>query len=238
MADIAREEPPQAGDVRDAVALTGVIKNFGARVVTRVLRGIDLRIEAGQFTALVGPSGSGKSTLLNLIGLLDRPTAGRVAIGGKATDGMDDAALTRLRAAAIGFVFQFHHLLPAFTALENVMLPGLASGAGPDAALRARARGLLERVGLSDRTGHRPGELSGGQQQRVAIARAIVGRPKVLLADEPTGNLDSHMGDEIMSILFELNQNEKTTVVMVTHDPRLGEKAERIVRLFDGRQVN
>ncbi len=237
MADIAREEPPQAGDVRDAVALTGVIKNFGARVVTRVLRGIDLRIEAGQFTALVGPSGSGKSTLLNLIGLLDRPTAGRVAIGGKATDGMDDAALTRLRAAAIGFVFQFHHLLPAFTALENVMLPGLASGAGPDAALRARARGLLERVGLSDRTGHRPGELSGGQQQRVALARALINAPSLVLADEPTGNLDTQSADGVFALLRGINHEQRTTFLLVTHDRRLADRCDRVIELIDGRVV-
>jgi len=185
----------------------------------------------------MGPSGCGKSTLLNIMGLLDAPTRGKIGLGGQTINGYGDRQLARIRNEKIGFVFQTFHLIPDLSVVDNVEIPLLyrrTSGA----ERRKLALNALERVGLSSRLHHFPSQLSGGQQQRVAIARAIVGKPKILLADEPTGNLDSHMGDEIMSILMDLNKNEKTTVVMVTHDPRLSEKTERIVRLFDGRQVN
>ncbi|MCG3118123.1 MAG: putative ABC transporter ATP-binding protein YknY [bacterium] len=185
----------------------------------------------------MGPSGCGKSTLLNIIGLLDAPTKGGVQLNGTAINGYRDKQLAKLRNEHLGFIFQSFHLINDLSVVDNVEIPllyrRLSGGERRKMALQA-----LDRVGLTSRAFHFPSQLSGGQQQRVAIARAIVGKPKILLADEPTGNLDSQMGDEIMHILMDLNKNEKTTVVMVTHDPRLGEKTERIVRLFDGRQVN
>jgi lipoprotein-releasing system ATP-binding protein len=217
------------------VLLEGVTRDYGRAVVTRVLRGVDLRLEAGSFTALVGPSGSGKSTLLNLIGLLDRATSGRVRLDGQDTSGLDDAALTRLRGRAIGFVFQFHHLLPAFTALENVMLPGVARQGRPDAALRRRAEAMLDRVGLSDRRRYRPGQLSGGQQQRVAIARALCGGPRLVLADEPTGNLDTASSDQIFTLMRTINREDGAAFLVVTHDARIAARCDRVVELVDGR---
>ncbi len=207
------------------------------KIETLALSRCNLQVREGEFIAVMGPSGSGKSTLLNLIGLLDEPTKGRIMLDGSAVASFRDKQLARLRNEYIGFIFQSFHLINDLSVVDNVEIPLLYRRMS-NSERRRLALAALERVGLTSRVHHFPAQLSGGQQQRVAIARAIVGRPKVLLADEPTGNLDSHMGDEIMSILFELNQNEKTTVVMVTHDPRLGEKAERIVRLFDGRQVN
>jgi len=207
------------------------------KIETLALSRCNLQVREGEFIAVMGPSGSGKSTLPNLIGLLDEPTKGRIMLDGSAVASFRDKRLARLRNEYIGFIFQSFHLINDLSVVDNVEIPLLYRRMS-NSERRRQALAALERVGLTSRVHHFPSQLSGGQQQRVAIARAIVGRPKVLLADEPTGNLDSHMGDEIMSILFELNQNEKTTVVMVTHDPRLGEKAERVVRLFDGRQVN
>jgi putative ABC transport system ATP-binding protein len=207
------------------------------KIETLALANINLAVEEGEFISVMGPSGCGKSTLLNIIGLLDAPTRGKINLGGQAINGYGDKQLARIRNEKIGFVFQTFHLIPDLSVLDNVEIPLLyrrVSGA----ERRKLALSALERVGLTSRVHHFPSQLSGGQQQRVAIARAICGNPRILLADEPTGNLDSHMGDEIMNILFDLNQNEKTTIVMVTHDPRLGEKTQRIVRLFDGRQVN
>jgi len=219
------------------VRLASLRKDYGDRVVTHAVDGVDFTLCPGEFTALMGPSGSGKSTLLNLIGLLDRPTAGRVMIRGRDTSGLGDDELTRLRAREIGFVFQFHHLLPAFTALENVMLPALADRGRPDPALRARAAALLERVGLTSRLAHRPSELSGGQQQRVAVARALMAAPPLVLADEPTGNLDTHSADDVFALLRSLNRDEGTTFLVVTHDRRMAERCDRIVELVDGRIV-
>jgi lipoprotein-releasing system ATP-binding protein len=215
--------------------LRGVVKDYGGGVVTRVLHGIDLDLARGEFAALIGPSGSGKSTLLHLIGLLDRPTAGSIEVVGEDTGSLDDAGLTRLRGRAIGFVFQFHHLLPAFTATENVLLPGYGAAGRPDPALRARARELLRRVGLGDRLDYLPRQLSGGQQQRVAIARALAMRPPLLLADEPTGNLDTHAADEVFALLREMHRDEGLTVLVVTHDPRLAARCDRVIELVDGR---
>ena len=189
----------------------------------------------------MGPSGSGKSTLLHLIGLLDTPTSGLLRVAGHDASRAGDAALARLRNTHIGFVFQTFHLVPDLSVVDNVEIPLLyRTGERRLSARERRERALaaLDRVGLSFRSTHFPNQLSGGQQQRVAIARAIVGGPSLLLADEPTGNLDSRMGDEIVGILEELNRKDETTIVMVTHDPRMAERSARIVRLFDGRLVN
>jgi putative ABC transport system ATP-binding protein len=198
------------------------------------LRGVDLAIADREFVALVGPSGSGKSTVLNLIGGLDQPTSGEVWINGTELSGSDERALTRHRRQHVGFVFQSFNLLPRLTAEENVAIPLMFSGVSEKERL-ARARGLLERVGLGPRLDHRPTQLSGGEQQRVAIARALVGQPALLLADEPTGNLDTTTGAEIMSLLKELNQERGLTLLVVTHDPEVAAFAGRVVRLRDGR---
>jgi putative ABC transport system ATP-binding protein len=198
------------------------------------LRGVDLTVARGEFVALVGPSGSGKSTVLNLIGGLDRPTSGQVWINGTELSASDERTLTRHRRQHVGFVFQSFNLLPRLTAEENVALPLMFSGV-PEKERRARARALLERVGLGPRLTHRPTQLSGGEQQRVAIARALVGQPALLLADEPTGNLDTTIGAEIMALLRELNQEQGLTLLVVTHDPEVAAFADRIVRLRDGR---
>jgi len=206
------------------------------RVETTALDNINLEVAKGEFISVMGPSGCGKSTLLNLIGLLDAPTSGNVALDGKAIARYGDRDLAKVRNERLGFIFQQFHLVSDLSVADNVEIP-LLYRTMSNKERRKAALAALDRVGLSSRTRHFPTQLSGGQQQRVAIARAIVGRPGILLADEPTGNLDSQMGDEIMSILEDLNANEKTTIVMVTHDPRMAEKTHRVVRLFDGRQV-
>lgn len=215
--------------------LEGVTKDFGTRVLTRVLRGIDLVIEPGEFLALTGPSGSGKTTLLNLIGLLDRPTAGRITFQGLDVATLGEGETTALRGRSIGFVFQFHHLLPAFTAQENVLLPLLADRGRRDAEMYERAAALLSEVGLSDRASYRATDLSGGQQQRVALARSLVMRPSLVLADEPTGNLDSESGALVFQTLRLFNKRYGTAFVIVTHDDRLAVQCDRIVHIVDGR---
>ena len=205
------------------------------RIETTALDNINLAVEKGEFVSIMGPSGCGKSTLLNLMGLLDEPSAGKVELDGISINGQGDRALARVRNERIGFIFQQFHLVSDLSVLDNVEIPLLYRKMS-NKDRRKAALAALDRVGLSSRTRHFPTQLSGGQQQRVAIARAIVGRPSILLADEPTGNLDSQMGDEIMDILEGLN-TEGATVVMVTHDPRLAERTHRTVRLFDGRQV-
>jgi putative ABC transport system ATP-binding protein len=197
------------------------------------LQGVDLEVARGEFVALVGPSGSGKSTVLNLIGGLDRPTTGEIWIDGVELSKSDEKALTRHRRQHVGFVFQSFNLLPRLTAEENVALP-LMFGGVPEKERQTRARALLERVGLTERLTHRPTQLSGGEQQRVAIARALVGHPALLLADEPTGNLDTTTGVEIMHLLKELNQEQGLTLLVVTHDPEVAAFADRVVRLRDG----
>jgi len=215
--------------------LQRVAREFGTRIRARVLHGVDLRLEAGEFACLVGPSGSGKSTMLHLMGLLDRPTEGRVLVNGQDTSALGDDELTQLRGTAIGFIFQFHHLLPAFTALENVMIPALAARGGPDPSIEQRAEELVSRVGLADRARARATDLSGGQQQRVAIARALIMNPTLVLADEPTGNLDTGTADEVFELLREINRERGTAFLVVTHDPRLAERCDRTVELVDGR---
>ncbi len=207
------------------------------RIETVALTGIDLTVGAGEFISIMGPSGCGKSTLLNLIGLLDAPSGGSVAIGGEQVASYQDRALARLRNREIGFVFQTFHLVADLSVLDNVEIPLLYRRlAGSER--RKLALAALERVGLGSRVHHFPSQLSGGQQQRVAIARAIVGRPRIILADEPTGNLDSQMGEDVMALLRDLQRADGTTVVMVTHDAHQAEQTDRIVRLFDGRMVS
>ncbi len=197
------------------------------------LRGVDLTIAPGEFVALVGPSGSGKSTVLNLIGGLDRPTSGQVWINDTELSASNERTLTRHRRQHVGFVFQTFNLLPRLTAEENVALPLMFSGV-PQKTRQERARVLLERVGLGQRLNHRPTQLSGGEQQRVAIARALVGEPALLLADEPTGNLDTVIGTEIMALLKELNAERGLTLLVVTHDPEVAAFSDRVVKLRDG----
>jgi len=206
------------------------------RVETLALENINLDVAPGEFVSIMGPSGCGKSTLLNLIGLLDAPTKGKLSIADATINGAGDRKLARFRNEKLGFVFQSFHLVSDLKIVDNVEIPLLyrkMSGG----ERRKLAQQALDRVGLASRIHHFPTQLSGGQQQRAAIARAIVGKPRILLADEPTGNLDSAMGEEIMSILHDLNQNDGTTIVMVTHDERFARRTDRIVRLFDGRQV-
>ncbi len=219
--------------------LSGLRKSFNIGLPTEVevLHGLDLSIHRQDFAALIGPSGSGKSTLLNLLGLLDSPTAGELTLLGHATRDLDDEARTALRATALGFVFQFHHLIPAFTAIENVMMPLMIAGGRPSAGTVERARSLLQQVGLGDFEARRPDELSGGQQQRVAIARALVTRPSLLLADEPTGNLDTRTAGEVFELFRRFNREAGCAVLIVTHDPRLSDSCDRVIRLVDGRIV-
>jgi putative ABC transport system ATP-binding protein len=207
------------------------------RIETVALADVNLTVGEGEFISIMGPSGCGKSTLLNLMGLLDRPTGGTVQINGSPIASYSDRVLAGLRNRDLGFVFQVFHLVTDLTVLDNVQIPLLYRRMS-NAERRKQAEAALDRVGLSARMHHFPSQLSGGQQQRVAIARAIVGKPRILLADEPTGNLDSQMGDEIMGILAGLNREDKTTIVMVTHDQQKAAQTGRIVRLFDGRQVH
>ena len=207
------------------------------RIETVALADVNLSVAEGEFVSIMGPSGCGKSTLLNLMGLLDAPTKGTVQINGSPIASYSDRAMAALRNRDLGFVFQVFHLVTDLSVLDNVQIPLLYRRMS-NADRRTHAEAALDRVGLSARMHHFPSQLSGGQQQRVAIARAIVGKPRILLADEPTGNLDSQMGDEIMTILATLNREDRTTIVMVTHDQQKAAQTSRIVRLFDGRQVN
>ncbi len=221
------------------VQLRNVHKSYavGLPNETEVLHGIDLDLARGDFCAVMGPSGSGKSTLLNIIGLLDRPTSGTVAISGVLTGGLSDSALTRLRGHNIGFVFQYHHLLTAFTALENVMMPMLGDAGFPNADMTARAAALLDSVGLTPWRDQPVGQLSGGQEQRVAVARALALKPALLLADEPTGNLDTTSADAVFSLLRDVNVANGTTVLFVTHNPLMAARCDRTIDVIDGRVV-
>lgn len=230
------------------VALEQMRKTYNAGMpnAEEVLHGIDLTVRRGEFAALIGPSGSGKSTLLNILGLLERASGGVYRLGGQDVTGLDDDARTRARHSTLGFIFQFHHLLPAFSAIENVMLPALigrkravdkfhdANGID-EGVSRTRAAGLLDAVGLHDAYDKKPGELSGGMQQRVAIARSLVLGPQLVLADEPTGNLDTRSSDSIFELLRRFNNEQGTAFIVVTHDPRLAARCDRIIELVDGR---
>ena len=217
------------------LSVENVVKEYGDQVKTRALDGVSLTLDPGAFAALVGPSGCGKSTLLNIVGLLDRPTSGTIAVAGKQTAGLDERGLTSLRAHALGFVFQFHHLLPAFTALENVMLPSWGERGMPTAQMRTDAEEMLRAVGLGDRLHYRANNLSGGQQQRVAIARALVRKPPLVLADEPTGNLDTASSEEVFALMRRFNRELGTTFLIVTHDPRIAASCDRIIEMLDGK---
>jgi lipoprotein-releasing system ATP-binding protein len=213
----------------------GVVKDYGERVKTRVLHGVDLSIQKGELCALIGPSGSGKSTLLNIMALLDRPTSGRVLIDGEDTTRLGDRALTRFRGRKIGFVFQFHHLLGAFTAAENVLMPMFVDEGRISGAMRRRAAELLDQVGLKEKLNAKATDLSGGQQQRVAIARALASNPPLVLADEPTGNLDSETSFQVFELMRRFNREQGTGFLVVTHDPRLADQCDRVINLVDGR---
>ncbi len=219
------------------VRLAGIRKayNVGTPAEAEVLHGIDVALEKGDLCALMGPSGSGKSTLLNIVGLLDRPTSGQLSIDGRESSGLDDQALTELRGRSIGFVFQYHHLIPAFTALENVMMPMLVDRGRPDDAMRERAESLLESVGLTQWKDNLATNMSGGQQQRVAVARALAMNPALILADEPTGNLDTKSAQGVFDLLREMNRMRGTTLLIVTHNHELAAQCGRIVEIVDGR---
>jgi len=220
----------------DAVLdVADVVKEYGDQIKTRALDGVSLALERGVLAALIGPSGCGKSTLLNIVGLLDRPTSGRVVVAGQDTAGLDERALTTLRARSLGFVFQFHHLLPAFTALENVMLPAWGDRGMPTAQMRTDSEEMLRAVGLADRSHYRANNLSGGQQQRVAIARALVRKPALVLADEPTGNLDTASSDEVFALMRRFNKDLGTTFLVVTHDPRIAASCDQVIEMVDGK---
>ncbi|MFO0658471.1 MAG: ABC transporter ATP-binding protein [Polyangiaceae bacterium] len=217
------------------VEIAGLHKSYDHNGKTlEILRGLDLSIDAGEIIAIVGKSGAGKSTLLHCIGTLDLPSAGTLKIDGKEITQMSAARLAGFRNQFVGFVFQFHHLLPEFTALENVAMPGMIQGKRMK-ELDARANQLLELVGLKHRVAHRPGELSGGEQQRVALARALALEPKLLMADEPTGNLDTSTSEEIHQLLFKINRELGTTIIIVTHNDKLAERMPRVVHMKDGR---
>ncbi len=219
------------------IELTDIHKsyNVGLPNEAEVLHGLSLSIRPGEFIALIGPSGSGKSTLLNIVGLLERMTSGSYRIQGEETSELDDAGLTLRRRADLGFVFQFHHLLPAFTALENVTLPALMREGRITPSQREKARAILASVGLENAMSKRPGELSGGMQQRVAIARALVLNPPLVLADEPTGNLDTASSDEVFALLRRMHAELNISFVIVTHDPRMAARCDRLIELVDGR---
>jgi lipoprotein-releasing system ATP-binding protein len=239
------ETAPSAGPAIAAasvpvVELRGVRKayNVGEPNETEVLHGIDLRMQQGEFCAVMGPSGSGKSTLLNIVGLLDRPTAGTLAVCGEETTHLDDSALTRLRGHSIGFVFQYHYLISAFSALENVMLPMLGDEVFRNPAMIARSAALIDSVGLTPWKDLPAMRLSGGQQQRVALARALAMNPKLVLADEPTGNLDTVSANAVFELLRKVNREQGTSILFVTHNPSLAQRCDKIIQVVDGRIVD
>ncbi|HET6434177.1 MAG TPA: lipoprotein-releasing ABC transporter ATP-binding protein LolD [Xanthomonadaceae bacterium] len=228
---------PEGAGAHDGIVLRaeGLAKTYAEGTLrTPVFDGLELSVHAGETVAILGASGAGKSTLLHLLGGLDTPTAGEVYVAGQKMSALSDAARGQLRNRALGFVYQFHHLLPEFTALENVMLPVLLNGTGvPEAARRARA--LLEAVGLAHRLEHKPGELSGGERQRAAVARALVNAPACVLGDEPTGNLDEKTAATVFELMLELNRAQRTSLVLVTHDRRLARRLDRVLELHEGK---
>ncbi len=219
--------------MENVISLDEIVKNYYVgTVVVRALRSVSIKIDKGEYVAVMGPSGSGKSTLMNLIGCLDTPTSGQYILGGTDVSEMDDNRLAEIRNQEIGFIFQTFNLLPRYSALENVMLPMVYSGISkPDRMIRAKE--VIESVGLTDRMTHKPNELSGGQRQRVAMARALVNNPSIILADEPTGNLDSKTSNDIMDVIGQIHESGNT-VILVTHEEDIAKRANRIIRLFDG----
>lgn len=220
------------------IKLEGVDKIYRtADIETLALENVNLSIEKGEFVSIMGPSGCGKSTLLNIIGLLDKPTQGKVILLGEDMTGKPDRLLSRFRNRNLGFIFQSFHLIPSLDVMQNVAVPLTYRKGESGSERRRRVKDVLERLGLGNRLHHLPSQLSGGQCQRVAIARAIAGNPEIILADEPTGNLDSHMGAEVMDLLHKLNREEGRTIVMVTHNEEQARQTDRIIRFLDGRQV-
>lgn len=223
--------------MKNLVEVSGIEKSFfTAASELKILKGIDLSLVEAEVVGIVGASGVGKSTFLHILGTLDRPTAGKILYEGTDVFAMDSASLATFRNRTVGFVFQFHHLLPEFTALENVIMPGLISGQNY-ADLKSGAEEILSELGLFERKDHRPGQLSGGEQQRVAVARALILHPKVVLADEPTGNLDTRTGEELFNLLLKLNSKKSITFVIVTHNESLSNRCHRVLRMVDGRLV-
>lgn len=222
----------------DMIKLSGVNKIYRTNEIeTQALENVNIEIEKGTFVSIMGPSGCGKSTLLNIVGLLDTPTSGRVEIAGLDTAGLKDSEQAAFRNKNLGFVFQSFHLIPSLNVTDNIELPLIYRSGVSDSERKRLVREVLERVGLTHRSRHMPSQLSGGQCQRVAIARAIVGNPEIILADEPTGNLDSKMGAEVMDLLHRLNKEDGRTIVMVTHNEEQAKQTDRIIRFFDGRQI-
>ncbi len=226
-------------DNTPVLKLEGISKSYNVGLPTEVeiLHGIDLELQRGEFVALIGPSGSGKSTLLNIIGLLDRPTSGRLFIEGLETSKLDDTAITKLRGRSIGFVFQYHYLISAFSAVENVMMPMLVEHVFPNQGIKQRARELLAEMGLTQWENNLANNMSGGQQQRVAIARALAMNPALVLADEPTGNLDTTSANAVFETMRRINEKDGATFLMVTHDMELARRCHRVIEVVDGRIV-
>jgi lipoprotein-releasing system ATP-binding protein len=218
------------------IEIRDLTKIYGDGVEVRALDGVDLDIEKGEFLAIIGPSGSGKSTLLNMIGILDTPTSGTILLDGVDINSASQKQRSKMRNQKLGFIFQYHHLLPDFNAIENVMMPLLINGIKKSKAKKIAYK-MLDEVGLNDRANHRPNQLSGGQNQRVAIARALANNPDIVIGDEPTGNLDSKSSDVIYDLLRKLNKEHDQTFILVTHDERMAEKTDRIIRLVDGKIV-
>ncbi|MBK1812073.1 ABC transporter ATP-binding protein [Clostridium sp. YIM B02505] len=223
--------------MHNVIQLKNINKIYGSVIKTQVLNDINISFEAGTFNSIIGASGSGKSTLLNIMGTLDKPTSGEIYINGMRTDNMKKNELASLRNKTIGFIFQFHYLLPEFTALENVLMPYMIGNSKPSKEIREKADELLELVGLTKVKNNLATNMSGGQQQRTAIARALINNPKIVLADEPTGNLDSESTESIYTLLRDINDKLNTTFIVITHDNRIAEKADRIIEVKDGRIV-